>query len=115
VASAFDVIAEPARRRLLDLLVAGPLPAGELAVRAGLSQPNASRHLRVLREAGLVESRADGRRRLYALRGEGFAEMARWLAPYALMWQRGLRELEGSLQRGEQDRGTRQEGARDGR
>jgi DNA-binding transcriptional ArsR family regulator len=94
-AGAFESVAEPARRRLLDELIAGPLPAGELARRAGLSQPNASRHLRVLREAGLVEVHPDGRRRLYGLRGEGFAEVARWLAPYVLVWQRGL----GSLQR----------------
>ncbi len=95
--SAFEVVAEPARRRLLDLLVAGPVPAGELAERAGLSQPNASRHLRVLREAGLVESSVEGRRRLYALRGEGFAELARWLTPYVLLWQRGLKALEAHL------------------
>jgi DNA-binding transcriptional ArsR family regulator len=88
--STFDVLAEPARRALLDLMLAGPRPAGELARDAGLSQPNASRHLRVLREAGLVERTVDGQRRLYALRGEGFAELARWLAPYVVLWQRGL-------------------------
>jgi DNA-binding transcriptional ArsR family regulator len=95
--STFEVVAEPARRRLLDLLVAGPLPVGELAERAALSQPNTSRHLRVLREAGLVESRIQGRRRMYALRGEGFAELARWLTPYVLLWQRGLKALEAHL------------------
>ncbi|MGO9489849.1 MAG: ArsR/SmtB family transcription factor [Solirubrobacteraceae bacterium] len=99
--SVFAVVAEPARRRLLDLLVEGPLPAGELARRAGLSQPNASRHLRVLREAGLVESHVAGRQRLYGLRGEGFAELARWLTPYVLLWQRGLKALEEHLDREE--------------
>jgi DNA-binding transcriptional ArsR family regulator len=95
--SAFEVIAEPARRRLLDLLVAGALPVGELASRAQLSQPNTSRHLRVMREAGLVESRVAGKQRMYALRGEGFAEMARWLTPYVILWQRGLDALEANL------------------
>ncbi len=85
----FDVVAEPARRGLLDLLMAeGPLPVGALVARSGLSQPNTSRHLRVLREAGLVECRAEGRRRVYAVRGEGFAELAMWLAPYVRLWQR---------------------------
>jgi DNA-binding transcriptional ArsR family regulator len=86
--SVFDVVAEPARRGLLDLLmIEGSLPVGELATRSGLSQPNTSRHLRVLREAGLVECRAVGQRRVYAVRGEGFAELAIWLAPYVRLWQ----------------------------
>jgi DNA-binding transcriptional ArsR family regulator len=92
--SAFDVVAEPARRALLDELVTGPLPVGELARRAGLSQPNTSRHLRILREAGLVSSQVAGQRRLYGLRGAGFAELARWLTPYVVLWQGGLQALE---------------------
>jgi DNA-binding transcriptional ArsR family regulator len=93
--TAFDVVAEPARRGLLDLLmIEGPLPVGELVARSGLSQPNTSRHLRVLRDAGLVECRAVGQRRLYAVRGEGFADLARWLAPYVRLWQSGLNALE---------------------
>ncbi len=101
--SAFEVVAEPARRELLDLLMGGPRPVGELIEASGLSQPNTSRHLRILREAGLVEARAKGRQRLYALRGEGFAELARWLTPYALLWQGGLDALERHLAReGEQ-------------
>jgi DNA-binding transcriptional ArsR family regulator len=94
---AFEVVAEPARRRLLDQMIDGPRPVGELAREAGLSQPNTSRHLRVLREAGLVESSVAGRSRLYGLRAEGFAELARWLTPYVLMWQRGLANLETHL------------------
>lgn len=93
----FDVVAEPARRRLLDQLIDGPRAVGELARGAALSQPNTSRHLRVLREAGLVESSVSGRKRLYGLRGEGFAELARWLTPYVLLWQRGLTALESHL------------------
>jgi len=95
--SAFEAIAEPSRRALLDLMLPGPRPVGELAREAGLSQPNASRHLRVLRDAGLVERTADGQRRLYGLRADGFADIARWLTPYALLWQRGLRALEAHL------------------
>jgi DNA-binding transcriptional ArsR family regulator len=95
--NAFEIVADPARRRLLDLLVAGPLPVGELARGAGLSQPNTSRHLRLMREAGLVESSVAGKQRLYALRGEGFAELARWLTPYVILWQRGLKALETHL------------------
>jgi DNA-binding transcriptional ArsR family regulator len=97
--SAFEVVAEPARRKLLDLLMRGPRPVGELVAASGMSQPNTSRHLRILREAGLVEVRADGRRRLYALRGEGFAELAHWLTPYALLWQGGHAALERHLAR----------------
>jgi DNA-binding transcriptional ArsR family regulator len=99
MASAFEVVAEPARRELLDLLIRGPQAVGALVAATGLSQPNTSRHLRILREAGLVEARADGRRRVYALRGEGFAELARWLTPYALLWQGGLDALERHLER----------------
>lgn len=99
--SAFEVVSEPARRELLDLLITGPLAVGELVRRSGLSQPNTSRHLRILREAGLVDSRAVGQRRLYALRGEGFAELARWLTPYALLWQGGVDALERHVERKE--------------
>jgi DNA-binding transcriptional ArsR family regulator len=96
--SAFDVVAEPARREILDALLGGPRAVGELVSHTELSQPNTSRHLRILRDAGLVESRAVGQRRLYALRGEGFAELARWLTPYVLLWQGGLDALERHLE-----------------
>jgi DNA-binding transcriptional ArsR family regulator len=98
MASTFEVVAEPARREILDLLANGPRPVGELAAAAGLSQPNTSRHLRVLREAGLVESSSDGQRRLYRLRGEGFGDLIRWVAPYALLWQRSLDALQRQLE-----------------
>jgi DNA-binding transcriptional ArsR family regulator len=84
----FDVVAEPARRRLLDLLLQAPTAVGPLARASGLSESNTSRHLRILREAGLVRVRPDGQRRLYELRPEGFAELARWITPYAVLWQR---------------------------
>jgi DNA-binding transcriptional ArsR family regulator len=95
----FEVLAEPARRQILDLLIDGPRPVGELVDESGLSQPNTSRHLRILREAGLVESRADGQRRLYILRPDGFAEIESWLAPYVRLWHDGLGALERHLDR----------------
>jgi DNA-binding transcriptional ArsR family regulator len=93
----FEVVAEPARREILDLLLDGGRAVGELVRETGLSQPNTSRHLRVLREAGLVESRPDGQRRLYELRPEGLTEIERWLAPYRAMWRRSLADLERHL------------------
>jgi DNA-binding transcriptional ArsR family regulator len=93
----FEVVAEPARREILDLLIDGPRPVGELVVRTGLSQPNTSRHLRILREAGLVAARPDGQRRLYELRPEALAELERWLAPYRRLWRGSLDALERHL------------------
>jgi DNA-binding transcriptional ArsR family regulator len=99
--SPFEVVAEPARRQILDLLIPGPRSVGELVAETGLSQPNTSRHLRILREAGLVHARALGRRRVYELQGHGFAELARWLTPYVLLWQGRLGALERHLDRRE--------------
>jgi DNA-binding transcriptional ArsR family regulator len=88
MSSPFEIVAEPARRALLDELRGGPRPVGELARLTGLSQPNTSRHLRIMREAGIVTSRTAGQRRLYALQAEGLAELAGWLTPYVLILQR---------------------------
>ncbi len=96
----FEVVGEPARRELLDLLLRGPRSVGELVELTGLSQPNTSRHLRILREAGLVESRAAGQQRLYALRAGGFAALARWLTPYVVLWQGGPEALDRHLDPG---------------
>jgi len=93
----FEVVAEPARREILDLLIDGPRPVGELVAGTGLSQPNTSRHLRILREAGLVAARPDGQRRLYELRPEALAELERWLAPYRRLWRGSLDALERHL------------------
>jgi len=97
MATTFEVVSEPARREILDLLIGGPRPVGELVAATGLSQPNTSRHLRVLRDAGLVESTPDGQRRLYGLRLAGFEELERWLAPYRRMWRGSLDALERHL------------------
>ncbi|HKS46274.1 MAG TPA: metalloregulator ArsR/SmtB family transcription factor [Amycolatopsis sp.] len=84
---AFEAVAEPHRRALLDLLADGERPAGELvASLPGLTQPEGSRHPRILREAGLVEVRPDGQRRIYALRADGLAEIAGWLGRYRGYW-----------------------------
>jgi DNA-binding transcriptional ArsR family regulator len=93
----FEVVAEPARREILDLLIDGPQAVGELVARTGLSQPNTSRHLRILREAGLVAARPDGQRRLYELRPEALAELECWLAPYRRLWRGSLDALERHL------------------
>jgi DNA-binding transcriptional ArsR family regulator len=96
----FDAVAEGSRREILDLLAAGPRPVGEIAAETGLSQPNASRHLRILREAGLVEPRAEGQRRIYELRPAGLAELIGWVAPYQRLWQGSLDALERHLDAG---------------
>jgi DNA-binding transcriptional ArsR family regulator len=96
-AAVLDAIAEPSRRRILDLVRDRPRPVGELVDELGLTQPGTSKHLRVLREAGLVEVRPDGRRRLYALRPEPLAELDAWLAPYRRLWSARLDALERHL------------------
>ena len=93
MATTFDVLAEPTRRRILDLLREGERPVGELVERLSVSQPGVSKHLRVLRKAGLVEVRHDAQRRLYRVRPEPLAEIDEWLAPYRRMWARKLDAL----------------------
>jgi DNA-binding transcriptional ArsR family regulator len=93
----FEVVAEPARRELMDLLLDGPRSVGELVAATGLSQPNTSRHLRILREAGLVSVTAHAQQRLYALVPERLAELERWLAPYRRLWRGSLDALERHL------------------
>jgi DNA-binding transcriptional ArsR family regulator len=93
----FDAVADGSRREILDLLTAGPRAVGRIAAETGLSQPNASRHLRILREAGLVEPRVDGQRRIYELRPAGLAELIGWVAPYQRLWRGSLDALERHL------------------
>jgi DNA-binding transcriptional ArsR family regulator len=94
----FAVLAEPRRRDILDLLRDGERPVGDLVERLRLSQPLVSKHLRVLREAGLVEVRADAQRRLYRLRLEPLEEVDEWLAPYRRLWTHSLDKLEQHLE-----------------
>jgi DNA-binding transcriptional ArsR family regulator len=84
--STFEVIAEPTRRRILDLLLDGERPVGDLVTELAMSQPAVSRHLRVLRDAGLVLSRTAAQRRLYRLDAEPLAAMDAWLQPYRRVW-----------------------------
>jgi DNA-binding transcriptional ArsR family regulator len=100
VGIAFDVLAEPSRRRILDLLRADERPVGELVDALGLSQPAVSKHLRILREADLVEVRADAQRRLYRVRPEPLREIDAWLAPFRAMWADALDDLERHLEEG---------------
>jgi DNA-binding transcriptional ArsR family regulator len=86
VLTTFEVIAEPTRRRILDLLLAGERPVGELVSELAMSQPAVSRHLRVLRDAGLVASRTDAQRRLYRVDPAPLAAMDDWLRPYRRLW-----------------------------
>lgn len=97
VAPPFEVLAEPTRRRILDLLLERPHLVGDLTERLGLSQPGTSKHLRVLREAGLVQVRQDAQRRWYELRPEPLAEVDAWLEPYRRLWAQRLDALERHL------------------
>jgi DNA-binding transcriptional ArsR family regulator len=93
----FEVLAEPTRRRILDLLLERPRLVGELTDALGLSQPGTSKHLRVLRDAGLVRVRRDAQRRWYELRPDPLAELDAWLAPYRRYWAHRLDSLERHL------------------
>ena len=83
---AFNAVAEPRRRKLLDLLADGELPVTELVRRSGLAQPQVSKHLRVLREVGAVEVRASGRRRVYHLNGHALKPIHDWVKEYEETW-----------------------------
>jgi DNA-binding transcriptional ArsR family regulator len=96
----FDALAEPNRRRILDELRAGERPVGALVAALAVSQPAVSKHLRVLRDAGLVEVRGDAQRRLYRLRLAPLRELDDWLAPYRDQWGERLDLLEAHLDEG---------------
>jgi DNA-binding transcriptional ArsR family regulator len=97
MATAFEVLAEPTRREILDLVRERERSVGELVQRIRISQPGVSKHLRVLRDAGLVEVRVDAQRRLYRLRPEPLAEIDAWLRPYRRLWAERLDALENHL------------------
>lgn len=99
VDSMFEIVAEPSRRRILDLLRERERPAGEIVEALGAAQPAVSKHLRVLREAGLVQVRQDAQRRLYSLDPAPLAELDTWLEPYRRFWNRRLDALETHLKR----------------
>jgi DNA-binding transcriptional ArsR family regulator len=93
----FQVLAEPNRRRILDLLRASEQSVGELVDQLDVTQPAVSKHLRILREAGLVEVRGDAQRRLYRVRSEPLHAIDDWLAPYRQLWASHLADLEQHL------------------
>ena len=97
VATTFEVLAEPSRRRILDLLRDEERSVGQLVDQLALSQPAVSKHLRVLREAGLVTVRVDAQRRCYRLRLDPLRELDDWLAPYRRLWSDSLDALERHL------------------
>jgi DNA-binding transcriptional ArsR family regulator len=93
-----EVLAEPSRRQILDALRVGEQPVNALVDRLAITQPAVSKHLRVLRDAGLVDVRAVGQRRLYRLRAEPLMELDEWLEPYRQMWRESLSKLEAHLE-----------------
>jgi DNA-binding transcriptional ArsR family regulator len=95
----FAALADPTRRRLLELLAAGERSAGELAAEFDISRPGVSRHLRVLREAGLVRARGDGQRRLYSVDPGALDEVDAWLARWRGFWAQRLDALDTELRR----------------
>jgi DNA-binding transcriptional ArsR family regulator len=99
VESVFEVIAEPNRRAILSLLVSSEQSVGEIERRLRMAQPAVSKHLRVLREAGFVESTVDAQRRLYRLRPEPLQELDAWLAQFRQFWSAHVDALERHLDR----------------
>jgi DNA-binding transcriptional ArsR family regulator len=100
----FEVLAEPRRREILDLLCERERTVGEIVDRIPISQPAVSKHLRVLRDAHLVSARVDAQRRVYAVRAEPLAEVAAWLEPYRRLWADRLDALERHLEGGRKKR-----------
>ena len=97
MAAPFEVLAEPNRRRILDLLRVAERPVGGLVEELAVSQPAVSKHLRVLREAGLVDVRSDAQRRIYRVRTEPLRAIDEWLEPYRQLWASRLDDLERHL------------------
>jgi DNA-binding transcriptional ArsR family regulator len=100
--SVFEIIAEPNRRAILSLLVSAEQSVGEIERELGMPQPMVSKHLRVLREAGFVESTVDAQRRVYRLRPEPLQELDDWLAPFRRFWSAHVDALERHLDRMDQ-------------
>lgn len=99
VESAFDILAEPNRRAILSLLASEERSVGDLERELRLAQPSVSKHLKVLRDAGLVESRVEAQRRMYRIRPEPLREVDAWLAPFRRLWNTHVDALERHLDR----------------
>ena len=96
-ADAFNAVAEPRRREILDLLAAGERPVNDLVELTGLGQPQVSKHLRVLREVGVVEAREEGRKRLYRVNGEALRPIFDWVSRYQHLWEERFERLDDVL------------------
>jgi DNA-binding transcriptional ArsR family regulator len=101
-----QAISDPSRRTMLERLREGPLTAGELAGLVTIARPGVSRHLRVLREAGLVDVRSEAQQRVYSLRPEPLAELDDWLAGYRALWSQRLDALHTEVARGQHGQGS---------
>jgi DNA-binding transcriptional ArsR family regulator len=102
---AFNAVAEPRRRQILDALAAGERPVNELVEALGLAQPQVSKHLRVLREVEAVEARSDGRRRLYRLNARALRPIHEWVKDYEELWSRRFDDLETVLEQLKKEEG----------
>src|SRR5690242_4870285 len=102
--AALRAVADESRRTMLDALARGPATAGELAALLPIARPGVSRHLRVLREAGLVDVRQEAQRRIYSLQPEPLAELDEWLGPYRTIWEQRLDALHTEIARGKRER-----------
>src|SRR6516225_10221717 len=102
--AALRALADESRRTMLEALTAGPATVGELAALLPIARPGVSRHLRVLREAGLVEFRQEAQRRVYGLRPEALAEIDDWLGRYRALWEHRLDALHTEVARGKRER-----------
>ncbi len=103
-----SALADPTRQQIVELLSRGDRDAGTIAAEFPISRPAISRHLRVLREAGVIVSSADGQRRVYRLRPEALDEIGSWVAKYRSFWNLRLNKLEEHLAAGDRDRGRQQ-------
>jgi len=104
--NAFETLADPTRRRIVEALRGGERQVGEIVDEAGIHQSGVSRHLRILHESGFVSVRPDGQRRLYALRPEPFRELDAWLAGYRRLWEARLDRFGAALEERRRDRGA---------
>lgn len=100
----FNAVAEPRRREILDYLAAGERPVGDVVRDLGMEQPSASKHLRVLREVGLVRVRRSGRRQLYRTDGRGLKPIHDWVKTYERFWERQLERIKGRAEREKRQR-----------
>ena len=108
----FETLADPTRRRIVEALRHGERPVGDIVAEAGVRQSGVSRHLRILHEAGFVDKRADGQRRLYSLRPEPFRELDAWLEQYRGLWEARLDRFGAALEKRKRTRRTKKRSTR---